>query len=294
MRVFCFGIGYSALASIDLLREMGWHISGTTRSTVKQEKLASKNIKAVLFGADKKMDEEGIALLQEATHILISIPPQGELGDIVFKEYGHLLPKLPNLQWVGYLSSTGVYGDYDGDWVDEKTKPMPTLERRIQRHKAEQQWLSLAAKKVPIHVFRLSGIYGPGRSVVDSIRKGENIPVIAHDGHYHNRIHIEDIATIVNASMMRPAKPGTIYNVTDDEPTLASDVVRFAYELVGKEPPLAIPFDAIKDKIKGKALDSYIDNKRVRNQKIKDDLDVILSYPTYREGLRDCQQKAQP
>lgn len=293
MRVFCFGIGYSALGSIDLLREMGWHISGTTRNPVKQEKLATKNITSVLFGSERKMDEQGMALLHEATHVLISIPPQGELGDIVFNHYGSLFPKLPNLQWVGYLSSTGVYGDFGGNWVDENTVPKPTNERSILRHKVEQQWLSLATRKVPIHVFRLSGIYGPGRSVVDRL-KHENSPIIIKEGHFHNRIHVEDIASVINSSMTRPGAPGTIYNVSDNEPAPSSDVVRYAYELLGKEPPVPITLNAIKDKLPVMVQDFYTDNKRVKGQKIKDDLGVILSYPTYREGLRDCQQKAQP
>lgn len=291
MRLFCFGIGYSALSTIDLLRGLGWEISGTTRNPIKQEKLASKNIKAVLFDTDRKMNEQGLALLRNASHVLVSIPPQGREGDMVFANYAEHIRKLKDLEWFGYLSSTGVYGDHNGDIVTEKDKPEPANERGKARLKAEEQWLSLQKEsKLPVHIFRLASIYGPGRNVLERIRH-EKAPVIKKEGHFFNRIHVADIANVLHASMTRP-NPGSVYNVSDDEPTPSSAVSLFGYQLLGKKAPEPTPFEKANLSQMGKEF--YMSNKRLSNEKIKEELGVLLSMPTYREGLRDCLNKIQP
>jgi len=189
------------------------------------------------------------------------------------------------LAWAGYLSTTGVYGDTGGDWVDETSPRNPTSARSRERVAAEDGWLALAGEHgIPAHVFRLAGIYGPGRSALDQVRAGR-AKRIAKPGHLFSRIHVDDIARVLKASMTQP-RAGGVYNVCDDEPASAADVTLFACELLGVDPPPAIPFDEAAKEMSEMALSFWRDNRRVSNRLIKDELGVALTYPDYRQGLR--------
>jgi len=227
--------------------------------------LKEQGIDAILFS---KVSEKH---LLDATHILSSIPPQ-EKGDVVIP---HLAD---NQKWLGYFSTTGVYGDWDGDWVDEESEPRPNNDRLKRRLEAEAQWRERGG-----HVFRLAGIYGKGRSAIEDVLAG-TARRIDKPGQVFSRIHVEDIAQIVLASMNRP-NPKAIYNACDDEPAPAHEVVQFACKLLDREAPPLIPFDRAELSPMGREF--YSANRRVKNERIKQELGVKLQYPTYREGLKD-------
>lgn len=271
--LFCFGLGYSAKALAHRLLADGWTVSGTRRQLAP----AQDGIRLMAFdGANP------IALPQDITHILVSIPPDAT-GDPVARAMGKAIAALPHLQWLGYLSTTGVYGDTGGAWVDEETPAAPTSLRGERRHQAEQDWLHLfTTKKVPVHIFRLAGIYGPGRNQIESVRTGEARRVIK-PGQVFSRIHVDDIAQILHASITHP-NPGRIYNVCDDEATPPQDVIAFAADLLHMPLPPAINAD--DPSLSEMAKSFYAENKRVRNGRIKTELGVRLKYPTYRDGLR--------
>lgn len=273
--LFCFGLGYSALALVDSLLAKGWRVSGTSRSMEKCEHLQTKGITAYLFDDNMPLlhPEED---LQDVTHILISIPP-GEEGDVVLKEHGDFL-KSHLTKWVGYLSTTGVYGDHQGSWVDETTATNPSNERSKRRTLAEQQWQQTG---LPVHIFRLAGIYGKGRNIFSDIRSGK-AKRIEKAGQVFCRIHVEDIVQILEHSIAKP-NPGAIYNCADDEPEAQERIVAYASELLGVETPPLIPFEEAE--LTPMAESFYHDCKRVRNDKIKSELGVDLVYPNYREGF---------
>jgi nucleoside-diphosphate-sugar epimerase len=238
-------------------------------------------IGAHLFDRDQPL-ADAPALLGDATHVVSSIPPDGA-GDPVLDCHGDGLRNLKSLRWVGYLSTTGVYGDRGGDWVDENTPRQPTLDRSRRRARAEDAWLALWERgRVPAHLFRLAGIYGPGRSAIDSIRDG-TAKRIVKPGQVFSRIHVEDIAAVLMASMARP-NPGVVYNVCDDNPAPPDEVIAYAAELLGVEPPPAVPFEQAQ--LSDMARSFYADNKRVRNDRIKNELGVRLKHPDYRSGLQ--------
>ncbi len=222
--------------------------------------------------------------LDGATHILISIPPGGA-GDRVARHHGPDMAALEGLQWVGYLSSTGVYGDTGGRWVDESSAIKPTSERSRRRAAAEAAWLDMAgAAGLPVHVFRLAGIYGPGRSVLERIRNGE-ARRIEKPGHLFGRVHVDDVAGVLTASMARPM-PGAVYNVTDNLAAEADAVTAFACELLGVATPPPVAFNDAAGDMSAMALSFWRDNRLVANNKIKNELGVALRYPDYKAGLR--------
>lgn len=281
--LFCFGLGYSALALARILMPLGWKIAGTTTDPAKQELLQQAGIDAFLFGNGKPLPRV-FATIGKATHILLSIPPQAG-GDPVFDLHGADIAKLRNLKWLGYLSTTGVYGNRDGEWVDETTKPAPTSRRGDLRLLAEEQWRSLMLEHgIQLHIFRLSGIYGQGRSAIDSLRAG-TARRIEKPGHVFNRIHVEDIAQVLQASMTNP-EAGAVYNLADDEPAPSHEVVAYAATLIGMDIPPAIPYE--KADLAPMVGSFYKDNKRVRNDLIKQKLGITLRYPNYRAGLDAC------
>ncbi|MEX0696408.1 MAG: SDR family oxidoreductase [Dongiaceae bacterium] len=280
-RLFCFGLGYSALALVEALRAEGWRAAGTCRTEAKRAALAARGIEAHVFDRDRPLDDAAAALAG-TTHLLSSVPPD-EAGDPVLDRHGADIARVPGLAWVGYLSTTGVYGDRGGGWVDESSPPAPSGERGRRRLAAERGWLGLHARHgVPVHLFRLAGIYGPGRSALDSVRAGSARRVVK-PGQVFSRIHVADIVAVLRASMARP-DPGAAYNLCDDDPAPPDAVVAFACELLGVAPPPPVPFEQAA--LSPMTRSFYADNKRVRNDRIKRDLGVTLRYPDYRTGLR--------
>lgn len=282
--LFCFGYGYSCdYLGHELQKLENWNISGTTRTTEKKDTLKNRGIEAHIFDYEHPL-ADAAHILKDTTHLLISTPP-GDEGDPAFISHAHDLTKLPNLKWVGYLSTTGVYGDRGGDWVDESSELRPSSKRGSRRVKAEEQWLSLYnAYNLPIHIFRLAGIYGPGRSALDTVRVG-SARRIDKPGHIFSRIHVEDIAQILLASMHNP-KAGSIYNVCDDNPAPSHEIVSYACDLLGKPKPPLISFENAD--ISPMARSFYSDNKRVNNDRIKNDLNITLKYEDYKSGLKAC------
>ncbi len=272
-----FGHGYSAEALVRRLGE-SWTVIGTTRRPDKAKRLASKGVEAVVWpGTDLR------PAIARATHVLLSIAP-GAAGDPVALAYGEELARAaPHLVWVGYLSTTGVYGDHDGGWVDETTPLAPSTERGRMRVVAERQWQEIAARSgLPLHIFRLAGIYGPGRGPFEKVRDGTARRII-RENQYFSRIHVDDIAEVLAASIARPM-PGSIYNVADDDPSPPEDVLAEAARLLGLPVPPEVPFTEAD--MTPMARSFYAESKRVRNGKIKSELGVTLSHPNYRAGLR--------
>lgn len=279
--LFCFGLGYSALHLAKDLLTQGWRISGTCRSQEKCDDLRPQGITAQLFDTDLPLQNP--AALATVTHLLISIPPDKE-GDVVLRQHLPELQALRDLKWVGYFSTTGVYGDRQGGWVDENTAVNPPNERSRQRVAAEQQWLDSG---LPVQVFRLSGIYGPGRSAINALQH-KTARCIDKPGQFFSRIHVEDIARIVQASMVRP-QSGAIYNCADDEPSSQADVVEYAAGLLGMEPPPPVSFEEAE--LSDMARSFYQSSRKVANHKIKEELQVELKYPSYQQGLKACAEK---
>ena len=269
-----FGHGYSARALAALLLPQGWHIIGTTRNGDKARAMRADGVEPLIWpGA------EIAPALQSATHLLISAGPT-KAGDPVLSQLGDRIARAaPHLQWVGYLSTTAVYGDHGGGWVDEGTAPNPASARGRWRVEAERAWQAVPG--LPLHIFRLAGIYGPGRGPFAKVRAGTARRIIK-PGQVFSRIHVEDIAQVLAASMARP-NPGAIYNVCDDDPAPPEEVIAHAAELLGLPVPPAIPFD--KAEMTPMARSFYGENKRVRNDLIKQELAVELAYPNYRQGL---------
>ena len=263
------GHGYSAQALARRLLPQGWQIIGTTRTEAGAEDLRATGVQGLVWpGADL-----GAALAQ-ATHLLTSVAP-GD-GDPVLQAIGPQIAA-SQLQWVGYLSTTAVYGHHNGDWVDEATPLAPTTARGAARVQAEADWTALG---LPLHIFRLAGIYGPGRGPFEKVRDG-SARRIHKAGQVFSRIHVDDIANVLHAALLRP-HPG-IYNVCDDDPASPEDILGLAAELLGLPPPPIVPYEQAD--MTPMARSFYAENKRVRNDRIKAVLGVKLDYPTYREGL---------
>lgn len=283
-RLFCFGYGYTCdYLGHALQNAGGWTVSGTTRDPEKRRMLMTQRIRAHIFDYEHPLPDPYF-VLRDVTHLLISTPPD-DTGDPTFSMHGEDLLRLPNLEWVGYLSTTGVYGDRNGGWVDENSEIRPTSRRGSRRVRAEEQWYSLFEHYgLPLHIFRLSGIYGPGRSALDSVRAGV-ARRIDKPGQAFNRIHVEDIVQVLMASFAKP-RPGGIYNLADDDPEPSHEVIRYACELLDIIPPRLIPYDEAD--MAPIARSFYQDNKRIKNDLIKQELGVQLKYPNFREGLIGC------
>ncbi len=284
-RLFCFGLGYSAQVLARRLLGQGWRVAGTVRDAAKAEALARDGIEAVVFDRDRPLADPA-AILAGTTHLLGSVPPDGEgaSGDAVLDHHAaDILALRESLAWVGYLSTTGVYGDRDGGEVDEDSGLRPTSARSRRRVAAERAWRALHGEDgLPVHVFRLAGIYGPGRSPLDAVRKG-TARRIDKPGQVFSRIHVADIATVLEASMTRP-HPGRVYNVCDDHPAAPAEVTACACRLLGVDPPPLVPFDEAE--MSEMARTFWRDNKRVGNRRLHEELGVVLAYPDYATGLR--------
>jgi len=279
-RLFCFGFGYTAQALTRLLQNEGnWHVSGTTRSQDSKERSGL---------ADRLHQWPGQELMEDlgrSTHVLVSIPPVAG-RDIVTEFLGRCLkPKTQSFSWIGYLSTTAVYGDHGGKWVDEETELTPTTERGKARVAAEESWMNLAREfDCPLNIFRLAGIYGPGRGPVTQLLKGRSRSII-RDGQVFNRIHVEDIAGLLRCKLT-DAGPGRIYNVCDDWPERPEVVINHAAELLGLPKPVAVPFEQAT--LSPMARSFYSESKRVSNRRIMSDTGYTLQYPDFRSGLAAC------
>jgi nucleoside-diphosphate-sugar epimerase len=278
-RLFCFGLGYTALALARALAAEGWQIAGTTRDPDKRASLEQEGIEVWPFERDRPLGQAERALAG-TTHVLTSIAPD-EQGDPVLGRHARDLMGCTSIVWAGYLGTTGVYGDRGGEWVSEADPIAPTMPRTRRRARAEAHWL---ASGLPAHLFRLAGIYGPGpgRSALAAARAGTARRIVKPDQVFC-RIHIEDIVQVLRTSIARP-NPGAIYNVADDEPAPPQDVVAFACALLGIEAPPEVPFEVAE--LSPMARSFYSDSRRVSNARIKEELGVSLRYPSYREGLR--------
>jgi len=281
-RLFAFGLGYSAQAFARRCRVKGWRIAGTTRSAEKAAALRADGIEAYVFDRGRPLEDAGAALAG-TTHLLASVPPEAG-GDPALDAHARDIAALPGLRWAGYLSTTGVYGDRGGEWVDERSGLHPSGPRQAARVTAERAWLDLLRLGVPVHVFRLAAIYGPGRSPFDALRAGTARRIV-RAGHAFGRIHVDDIAAVLEASIAQP-DPGAAYNVCDDEPAPPADVTAFAAALLGVEPPPEEPYERAAATMSDMAKSFWRDNRRVSNLKIKDKLGVKLAHPDYRAGLR--------
>jgi nucleoside-diphosphate-sugar epimerase len=281
-RLFVFGLGYSASALASRLRAKGWSVAGTCRSEEKQRELSAAGIQAFLFDRGRPLDDAKAALAG-TTHLLSSVPPDAK-GDAAIDHHAADIAALPDLRWIGYLSTTGVYGDRDGEWIDESAGLHPSGARGAARVVAERAWLDLQRFGMKVHLFRLAGIYGPGRSALDHLRNGTARRIVK-PGQVFSRIHVDDIATVVEASIAKP-NAGAAYNVCDDEPAPPQDVIAYAAALLGREPPAEISFAEAAPAMSEMARSFYMDSRRVANTRIKTELGVKLAYPDYRTGLK--------
>ena len=280
-RLFCFGLGYTGTALARNLLAEGWRVSGTCREIEHAEALKKLGVEVHLFDRNRPLTDAAVALAG-VDHVLSSVPPDAQ-GDAVLDLHGGDLAALGDtLKWIGYLSTTGVYGTRDGDWVDEDSQRRPGSERAVWRAAAEDAWLARGETiAAPVQVFRLAGIYGPGRSVFERIKAGR-AKRIHRAGQMFSRIHVDDIVTSLRASMDRP-RHGGIYNVCDNEPAAPADVITYACQLLDISPPPLIDFEVAE--LSDMALTFWADNKKVRNTRLKQELGVTLQYPDYRAGL---------
>ena len=273
--LFIFGFGYSASLFAKQAVEKGWRVRATTRSAQ-----TADGVDFFSFDGHSKIVNATEAF-DGVTHILHSIAPDKEKGDAVFNLHAQDLEKIPTLQWMGYLSTTGVYGNHDGAMVDETSLCHPSSARSIARKKAEEDWLS---SSLPVHLFRLAGIYGPGRNVFHQIKKGQ-ARAIDKAGHKFSRIHRDDIAGVLWASIEKPA-PKSAYNICDDEPLEPVHVLNTACELLGVEMPPVKSFEEAAQSMSPMAKTFWLDNKTCNNQKMKTELGYQLKYPDHKSGLR--------
>lgn len=270
-----FGHGYSARALSRILLPQDWRIIGTTRDEDKAVRLMNEGVEPRIWpGADM------IPALNAATHILISAGPDDAGDPILAQLETEIAARADQFEWVGYLSTTGVYGDHNGDWVDEETPLTPATKRGIARVEAEAAWQAIP--DLPLHIFRLAGIYGPGRGPFAKVRNGTARRIIKQ-GQVFSRTHVADIARILAASIKKP-NIGSIYNVCDNDPAPPEDVIAYAAELLGMPIPEAIDYETAD--MTPMARSFYAESKKVRNDKIKTKLGVELLYPDYKTGLK--------
>ncbi|MFT3989076.1 SDR family oxidoreductase [Aestuariivirga sp.] len=274
--LLCFGMGFSGKALASRLKSTGWTITGTSRSAEGAAAIAAAGYKTLVFDGSAPLPS---AMFDGVTHVVISVPPDSGGDPVLHRHTDDFANRAGQFAWVGYLSTTGVYGDHGGDWVTEETPLTPNTERGAKRLAAETAWLNIPG--LPLQIFRLAGIYGPGRNQLLPVLDG-TAKRIVKEGQVFSRIHVDDIAETLCASMVKPA-PGRAYNVCDDLPAPPQDVVEYAAELLGLPPPPGIPFEEAQ--LSPMARSFYADSKRVSNARIKRELGVKLRYPTYREGL---------
>lgn len=279
--LFIFGVGYVAQALAAHLVQKGWTVSGTARSPEKVATLADAGLTAHLFDRDHPLDDPDAALTG-VTHVLASVPPDGGRDAVLDHHAQDLAAVAGQLQWTGWLGTTGVYGNRHGGWVDEASECRPSAQKGRIRLALERAWLDLRrVEGVPVHLFRLSGIYGPGRNPIDRVRAGQ-ARIIEKRNQVFNRIHRDDIVQGLMASMSKP-NPGQIYNFADDLACDTGTPIRYACELLGVDPPAPIPMQEAGLTPMGRSF--FAESKRVSNVRLRQELGVSLRYPTYVEGL---------
>ena len=271
--LLCFGFGFSAEALAHKLDPIEWSVTGTSRSLEGVAAINAQGFKGVLFSELQTIPES-------VTYIVISAPPSDDGDPVLLRFKDELIKRAKSFEWVAYLSTTGVYGDRAGEWVDEDSALQPNTDRGQRRVDAEAAWQQIV--DLPLHIFRLAGIYGPGRNAFESLKSGKAQRVIKQ-GQIFSRIHVEDIAGALLASINSP-NPGRIYNMADDEPCPPQDVIAYAAELLGLPIPPDVPFEDAK--LSEMAKSFYADSKRVSNARVKNELGYELKYPNYRIGLR--------
>jgi nucleoside-diphosphate-sugar epimerase len=277
--LLCFGLGFAARILAARLASEGWTVSATSRSERGADAIRKSGYRAFVFDGTAPLPS---AALDGVTHVVASAPPDAAGDPVLLQHAADFASRAAQFSWVAYLSTTGVYGDHGGGLVTEDTPLTPNTSRGSNRLNAENQWLALwRAHRLPVHIFRLAGIYGPGRNQLQALIDGTAKRIIK-PGQVFSRIHVDDIASILEASMARP-NPGRAYNVCDDEACPPQDVVEFGARLLGLPVPSDTPFEAAE--LSAMARSFYADSKRVSNARIKQELGVTLRYPTYREGL---------
>ncbi|MFT4742137.1 MAG: nucleoside-diphosphate-sugar epimerase [Yoonia sp.] len=270
-----FGHGYTARALSRILLPQDWRVIGTSRNEDKAAGLMSDGIEPRIWpGADMT------PALNGATHLLISAAPDDAGDPVLAALHDEIAARAGQFEWVGYLSTTGVYGDHGGDWVDETTPLTPATKRGIARVEAETAWAAIP--DLPLHIFRLAGIYGPGRGPFAKVRSGTARRIIKTDQVF-SRTHVADIARVLAASIKSP-NPGAVYNVCDNDPAAPQDVIAYAADLLGLPLPPAEAFDTAE--MTPMARSFYAESKKVRNDRIKNELGVELLYPDYKSGLK--------
>lgn len=273
-----FGYGYVSKFLINELTKLGWYVYCTSRRV--EQVLHGKSHAIINFS-----HPDLSSVIKSSHAILSAVPPNDAAIDPVLAlQITSIISHHHNLKWVGYLSSTGVYGDHAGDWVNEQTICIPKLERSKKRLAAERAWLELYHKhNVPVHIFRLSGIYGPGRNCIEDITNGKDYTIFKQ-GHYFSRIHVQDICFAIITSLSAPT-PGEVYNVADDEPSPTHVVSQFGASLLNRRALKEIALEEAS--ISQYAAAFFQDNKRVNSDKIKKMLGIEWRYPNYRQGLQE-------
>lgn len=276
-QLLVFGPGFSARPVIERALKEGWRVSATWRRPEAKAELEALGVEPIEF-VDAAL---AAADLGTVSHILVSVAP-GADGDPAFALLQHALDRMPSLKWIGYLSSTNVYGDHAGAWVDETSETKPSLARGIRRLEAEQAWTALGEDiDAAVHIFRLAGIYGPGRNAIRSVLDGKARRIIK-EGQVFGRIHRDDIAEAVRRAMLS-SLPSHIFNLADDLPAPPQDVVEEAARLLGTAPPPAVALEEAD--MSPMARSFYAESKRVSNQKAKELLGWQPAYPDYHTAL---------
>ena len=277
-KILIFGFGYTAHFVAKKLATLNFQITGTSRN----QALYGQHNEGYELIDFSRIDIE--KSLQSVTHILVSAPPSPEFGDPGLANFVDLIKKYaPQFVWLGYLSSTGVYGDHQGGWVDEASASISLGQQATLRLNAEKAWMALAkAYHLPLHIFRIAGIYGPERNALTRIAQGKTQTIYKPE-HFFSRIHVEDIVAVLIASIKKP-NPISIYNVADDEPAPAHIVDEYAAHLLNLPALEKVPFEHAM--LSPMAKEFYTHHRRVSNSKIKQELLVKLIYPTFREGLQ--------
>lgn len=284
-KILIFGYGYTSSFLSSLLVKEGWAVFATTREEESFSRIKKNGAHPILFSDTKEIEKT----ISKGVYVLCSIPP-AKGGDPVLNEYSSLiLEKKDFIFWLGYFSTTSIYGDKMGGWVTEETVPSPNLPRSIERLKVENSWRRLSKDSgISLNIFRLSGIYGPGRSLVDRFNAGENIIVVDRPNQLFNRVHVIDIVAITYLAMKKKFK-NEVFNVSDDNPASQVEVSEFARSLSKSRPIKKVSLES--DLISNMAKSFYLEEKKVSNKFVKKKLGYVFKFPSFSEGLRDIYEK---